>query len=427
VTLTSRRLGRSTVALSGAWLPIVFSSSVLLPQHVATIVTTPTWSATYAAVSATGWLTVIVGLTLSGYLQDRHRFGALGGSGARWTVPLLAGAVLLAGAALSYTSTVPSLVLLWVATVLPGALGITLLAARAADSGASSIAAASAIGSAPLLAVFLGSLTVTAAPLAGAARFPLIAAIAAGLMLLGAQRHSPTAPGVSTPTPVGDAMTPTVDHDRAARTLPPPLPPVTDPVVRGSIRRHRRLLGTVALVDTATVTLTFSIVPLVFLLPRSDVAAPGAYAERLVLAATVCSLSAVWIAPRLAGLRTRPRALFVLAGLGTGGALAVAPFAGATALLGVALVAGTAVGASNAATFALFLSDPASGERRATGLGLLNAMPSLPAALVPLTATGLLRWSPSSGLVVLMLGAATLAMLGAVIIVGGRGSARRDG
>lgn len=421
MTISMLRLARCTTALAGAWLPIVFSSSVLLPQHVESIVGTPAWSSTYAAVSAIGWLSVIIGLTLSGHLQDTGRLGRSGRVGDRWIVPLLGSLILLTGSALSMATSVPVLAVLWVATLLPAAVSVTLLAARAADCGTSSLGAASAIGSAPLLAVFLGSAVVTAAPITGADRFPLIAVIAAGLLLLGA-----TVPGPSGREADAAPVRRAAVSRRAARTteLPPPLPSLADPVVRGSMRRHRRLLTSVALVDTATVTLTFTIVPLVFLLPREDVAAPGSYAERLVLLATICSLTAVWFAPRLKGLRTRPRALFVLAGLLAASALAFAPFAGPEALLIVALVAGIAIGASNAATFALFLSDPASSERRATGLGLLNAMPSLPAALVPIAATPLLRWSPSAGLMVLMLTAASAATVGSFAIVSGRRSAR---
>jgi len=423
VTTQVLRLGRCTIALTGAWLPIVFSSSVLLPQHVEAIVRGPSWSASYAAVSATGWLSVIVGLTVSGHLQDTGRLARAGRSGKNWAVPLIAISVLVAGSTLALTTSLPVLAVVWVATLLPAAAGVTLLAARAADCGASTVGAASAIGSAPLLAVFLGSAIVTVAPVTGTGRFPLIAVVATGLMLLDTRSSDRS----SVPAAVPPAPAPRAEPATLASTLPPPLPPVTDPVVRGSISRHRRLLAAVALVDTATVTLTFTIVPLVFLLPRDDVAAPGSYAERLVLLATVCSVAAVWLAPRLRGLRTHPRALFVLSGLLAAGALATAPFASATTLLVVALAAGSAVGASNAATFGLFLSDPASTERRATGLGLLNAMPSLPAALVPIAATLLLRWSPTTGLTVLMLASASAAVVGSFVIVAGRRPARTSG
>jgi len=426
VTMTTSTilLARSTVALAGAWLPIVFSSAVLLPQQVESLVRTPAWSATYAAVSALGWSSVIVGLTLSGHLQDSGRLGRSGPDGDRWTLPLLGLLVLLAGSALSLATSVPVLAALWVATLLPAAVLVTLLAARAAACGAGPVGAASAIGCAPLLAVFLGSAVVTAAPVTGADRFPMIAALATGLLLLGATVPGPSgARADASPT---RSVTASQPFSRAT-DLPPPLPSITDPAVRGSMRRHRRLLASVALVDTATVTFTFTIVPLVFLLPIQDASAQGSYAERLVLLATLCSLTAVWFAPRLKGLRTRPRALFVLSGMIAASALALAPFADRQALLGVALVAGMAVGASNAATFALFLTDPASSERRATGLGLLNAMPSLPAALIPFAATLLLRWSPTIGLRVLMLGAAGAAAVGSFSILAVRSPARPAG
>jgi hypothetical protein len=127
----------------------------------------------------------------------------------------------------------------------------------------------------------------------------------------------------------------------AGESLPSPLPPLGDPVVRSNVRRHARLLTGVALVDTGTVTLTFVIVPLVLLLPRAVVPDPGGYAELLVLvlAVAVCALMSVWAALQLAGPRAAPRRLF--------------------------------------------LTDRASLEWRAAGLGLLNAAPSLSAVAVP--------------------------------------------
>jgi hypothetical protein len=384
-------LVRATLALAGAWLPIVFSSAVLLPQRVEAIVAVPAWSATYAAVSAAGWTAVVLGLTLSGHLRDA---GRLEGPGDRWTLRLLAFAVLVTGSLLPLADTVATLAVLWVAALLPAAFGVTLLAARAADCGASTVASASAIGSAPLLAVFIGALAVTAAPLTGPARFVLVALLAAAGIV--------SASGARTPS----AIDPTA----------PPLPVVTDPAVRDAIRRHRRLLASVTCVDTGTVALTFAIVPIVFLLPRDTVAQPGTYAELLVLVATVLSLLAAWTAPRITRTRERPRALFVLSALLTAAALVAAPLVGADGLLLVAVAAGIAVGASNAATFALFLADPASRQQRATGLGLLNAVSSVPAALIPLVAVPLLRWSPSDGLLALMVVAAVAATIGAVSV-----------
>jgi MFS family permease len=391
---------RCTIALAGAWLPIVFSSAVLLPQQIERLIGDDTWSATYATVSALGWLTVVIGLTLSGHLRDA---GRLERDGDRRTLRSLAVAVLITGSALPLADSVPVLAVLWVVALAPAAVSVTLLAARAADSGSTTLASASAIGSAPLLAVLLGAIAVTVAPWDGDARSVMIAVLAALALL--------TAPGGADGPPALDTA------------APPPLPVLTDPLVRRAVGRHRRLLVAVALVDTGTVTLTFSIVPLVFLLPRSEVARPGSYAELLVLIATVCSLVAVWLGPRLGRVRERPRSLFAVTALLTATALFAAPFAGPEGLVAVALLAGAAIGASNAATFGLFLSDPASTQQRATGLGLLNAVPSVPAALVPLAAIPLLRWSPSAGLVVLMFAAAVAAALGAVVV--SRGPAER--
>lgn len=409
---TTRLLGR-TLALAGAWLPITFSSAILLPQRVEAIVADPSWSATYAGVSATGWASVVIGLTVSGHLEDTGRLRRMGD---RRTVILLAVLVLVAGSSLMLATTMPALVALWLATLLPSAFCVTLLAARLAGSGAGTIRAASAIGSAPILAMLLGSVAITAVPVAGGARFVLIAALAAATMLLGSAGVTPPSTSMS-----HTAASAASDSPASAATLPVPLPPITDAAVRSSLRRHRRLLAAVALVDTATVTFTFVIVPLVFLLPLTAAVEPGAYAERLVLIATACALAAVWFAPLLRGLRARPRALFTLSGLVAASTLAAAPFVGATALLLITMAAGTAIGASNAATFGLFLSDPVSHEQRATGLGLLNAMPSLPAALIPIAATPLLRWSPDRGLTIVMVSAALAAAIGAsIVIVGGR-------
>lgn len=413
-------LGR-TLALAGAWLPITFSSAVLLPQRVEAIVVDSSWSATYAGVSATGWASVVIGLTISGHLEDTDRLRRMGD---RRTVILLAMLVLVAGSSLMLATTMPALVALWLATLLPSAFCVTLLAARLADCGASTVRAASAIGSAPVLAVLLGSVAVTAVSFAGGARFVLIAALAAATMLLGSAGAAPLSssmPPTASSTASGASPSASALASAAAAELPVPLPPITDAAVRSALRRHRRLLAAVALVDTATVTFTFVVVPLVFLLPRTAAVTPGAYAERLVLIATACALVAVWSAPLLRGLRARPRLLFTLSGLVAATSLAAAPFVGAAALLLVVIAAGTAIGASNAATFGLFLNDPASHEQRATGLGLLNAMPSLPAALVPIAAIPLLRWSPDRGLTIVMVTAASAAAIGALMMTfGGR-------
>ena len=405
---------RDVVALSGAWLPIAFSSAVLLPQRVEQLVAGPGWSATYAALSAAGWLTVVIGLTLSGHLRDGGRLRTA--HDAR-TIRLLALAVLVSGGALPFAEDVATLGVLWVLALLPASFSVTVLASRVADGSAGPatsmrsidgvVASASAIGSAPLLAVFIGALTVTLVPVAGVARFALIAAVAAAAIAGATIRPHTAAPHAAAP------------REDASHQDGPTLPVVTDPAVRDAIGRNRRLLAAVTLVDTGSVTLTFAIVPLVFLLPRTGGsvatgAAPGAYAEQLVLLATVVSILAVWLAPRFAGMSGRPRRLFALSALMTAAVLGVAPVADARALLAVAALAGLAIGASNAATFGLFLGDPASTTQRATGLGLLNAAPSIPAALVPMLAVPLLRWSPEQGLVLLLACAALLAAAGAV-------------
>lgn len=397
------RTERDTIALAGAWMPSVFSTSILLPQQVEALVGAPQWPAAYAAVSAVGWLTVVLGLTLSGFLQDT---GRIGGDGDRRTLPLLA-LLTAAGSALVPTAeSVLGLAVLWAAAMLPPAFAVTLISVRAAarpgaSSGSGVVATASAIGASPLLAMLGGSVVVRAVTITGPARSVLIGLFSAGLMLV-----------VGRPS-VGDQV---ANRDAV------PLPPVTDPVVRGTMRRHARLLAGVALVDTGTVALSFAIVPLVFLLPRSVVNDPGGYAELLVLAAAVCALIAVWTVPRIVRLREAPVRLFAMSGLAMALALAVGPFAGTRLLAGVALVAGIAVGTSNAATFGVFLTDPASHARRATGLGLLNAMPSLPAVIVPVVAVPLLRGAPVSGLAIVMLSAAVAAASGALLVgAGARG------
>jgi hypothetical protein len=417
-------LARGTLALSGAWLPSIFGSAVLLPQQVEVLVGTPRWSAAYAAVSAAGWLTVALGLTLSGRLQDT---GRIGGPGDRRTLPVLVLLTLVTGALLPTADTVPMLAVLWVAAMLPPAFAVTLLAARVArphapDVGVGVVAAASAIGAAPLLAMLVGSVVNLLAPVTGAGRSLLIAAVAAALLLLGAAGRDVAEPLGAASAPASASASALSEPMPSPAPLPPPLPPLTDPVVRSSVRAHARLLAGVALVDTGTVTLTFAIVPLVFLLPRAVVPDPGGYAELLVLGAAVGALLAVWIAPRLPGLRAAPRRLFLWSGLVVAVVLVVGPFVGPGLLAVVAVGAGLAVGASNAATFGVFLTDPASRERRATGLGLLNAMPSLPAVAVPLAAAPLLRSAPASGLTVVMLAAAALATAGALVV----STARRE-
>jgi hypothetical protein len=389
---------RGAVALSGAWLPSVFSSAVLLPQQVEALVGGPGWAAGYASVSAVGWLAVVAALTTSGRLQDAGRIGA---PGDRRTLPVLAALTLVAGVLIAQADSLGMLAVVWVLGLVPSAAAITLLAARLAadrDPGTapSVVAVSSAIGAAPLIALLVGSVLIQVAPVTGSDRSVLVGAVAAALMLLGSGRHGAVA--------------------RSDDVATVPLPPLDDPVVRTSVRRHVRLLAGVALVDTGTVTLTFVIVPLVFLLPRAAVPDPGGYAELLVLGATVGALVAVWVSPLLPGLRAAPRRLFLGSGVVVAVALAAAPFAGPGLLAVLAGAAGIAVGASNAATFGVFLSDPSSRERRATGLGLLNAMPSIPAVAVPLLAAPLLRAAPTSGLTVVMLVAAVLAAAGSFVV-----------
>jgi len=399
-------LARSTLALSGAWLPTVFTSTVLLPQQIASLVGTPRWTAEYAMVSAAGWIAVTFALTFSGRLRDT---GRIDGSDDRRTLPALALVTLVAGGLLPIAGSVLMLGVLWVTAVLAPAFAVTLLAARVADrhaasSGPSVVAPASAIGAAPLIAMLVGSVVILVVPISGPGRSTLVAAVAAALILVGS----------------GERVAGTSASGPAGESLPSPLPPLGDPVVRSNIRRHARLLIGVALVDTGTVTLTFAIVPLVFLLPRAAVPEPGGYAELLVLAAAVCALMSVWAAPHLPGLRAAPRRLFLVAGLVVALALVVGPFVGPGPLAAVAVGAGLAVGASNAATFGVFLTDRSSLEWRATGLGLLNAAPSLPAVAVPLIAAPLLRSAPASGLSVVMFAAAALSAAGALIVSFGR-------
>jgi hypothetical protein len=395
------RFARDTLALAGAWMPSVFGSSVLLPQQVEALVGAPTWPAAYAAISAVGWLTVVVGLTLSGRLQD---VGWFGGADDRRTLPVLALLTAVGGLLVPLAGSVLGLAVLWVGAMLAPAVAVTLISVRTAGrqstTGPSVVASASAIGAAPLLAMLAGSLLIRIPTLTGPERMMLVALVAAALLL-----------GVGRPT----------DREVVLTRDTGPLPPASDPVVRGALRRHARLLAGVALVDTGTVALTFVIVPLVFLLPRSAVGDPGGFAELLVLAAAVCALVAVWVVPRLPVLRASPRLLFVASGLAMAVALVIGPFAEARLLAGAALLAGLAAGSSNAATFGVFLSDPASHVHRATGLGLLNAMPSMPAVVVPMFAAALLRATPATGLTVVMLIAAAAASVGALLVgVAGR-------
>jgi len=413
-------VGRDVFALAGAWIPSVFSSAVLLPQRVEALVGSAQWPAAYAAISSVGWLAVVVGLTLSGRLQDA---GRIGGPRDRSTLPILAMLTLVGGWAITLPDSIGSLAVLWAVAMLPPAAAVTLLAARAAarvarrqeSTRVEGVAAtASAIGAAPLLAVLVGSVVIRVVPVAGAERSVVIGAVAAMLLLCGA-RHAASSHGgyideVGAPDPL-------------AGGLPAPL---AGPVVRGAMRQHARLLGGVALVDTGTVTLTFAIVPLSFLLPRTSVPDPGGYAELIVLAAAVCALVAVWVAPRLPGMRAVPRSLFLGSGLTVAVVLVIGPFAGHVMLAVVALVAGLAIGASNAATFGVFLTDPASRERPATALGLLNAMPSFPAVMVPLVAAPLLRSAPGSALTVVMVAAGVLTAAGA-LLVGRSGAWARPG
>jgi hypothetical protein len=399
-------LVRSTLALSGAWLPTVFTSTVLLPQQVASLVGTTRWTAAYAMVSAAGWIAVTFALTFSGRLRDT---GRIGGSDDRRTLPVLALVTLVAGGLVPLAGSVGMLAALWVAAVLAPAFAVTLLAARLADrhaaaSGASVVTAASAIGAAPLIAMLVGSVVILVVPISGPGRSTLVAAVAAALLLVGS----------------GERVARTSAAAPAGQSLHLPRPPRGAPVVRSNVRRHARLLTGVALVDTGTATLSFAIVPLVFLLPRAAVPDPGGYAELLVLAAAACALMSVWAAPHLPGLRAAPRRLFLVSGVVVALALVVGPFVGPGPLAAVAVGAGIAVGASNAATFGVLLTDRASLEWRATGLGLLNAVPSLPAVAVPLMAAPLLRSAPASGLSVVMFVAAALSAAGALIVSSGR-------
>lgn len=382
---------RSTLAIAGAWLPIVFASAVVLPQHVEMLIDGPSWAPAYALVSAVGWLSALIGLIAGGYLRDRRAVW----SGSERLLPgVLAAAVALGGLAASVTTTVPRLAVVWALALIPAGASVTLFADRVASLGRTQVASASAIGSAPLLALLIGSVGLVVFPVAGAQRFTLMGGIAAATLVLAS---------------VGTSVDPS-----STRTDTVVIPDIGNPIVREAIGQHRRLLAAVGMVDTATVTMTFAIVPIVFQLPRDVMSMPGTFAEQLVLLATITAILSVFLAPRLTFTKQRPSRLFAASGMLAAGVLAIATSVSSQGLIVVAALAGVAVGASNAATFSLFLTTSASNQRRATGLGLVNAVPSLPAALIPVIALPLFAASPTYGLPILTVSAAVIAAVGAL-------------
>jgi MFS family permease len=392
-------LARRVIALSGAWLPIGFTSAVLLPQRVEQLADAATWTVIYASLSALGWAAAVVGLVASGWLRDRRaRRAAQAGVALRGTRRAsvgVAAALIPIGLALSWAPDLATLGVLWVVSQLLAAFAVTALAADVADTTPRPLVAAAAIGVSPILSLFLGAIVGSALSvtlgLAVAPRFALIAGVAVALLLL--------AP-------------------RPEDTLDAHLSPLAEiaPVDRTTVR----LLAAVALVDTGTVTATFAIVPLVLRLPSGQVSGATTITDLLLLIATVAAGAAAIAAARW---RRGPSTLFALTALLLMAMLVTATIRDLRALLAVAVVAGVAIGASNMATFGVFLTERPTAAGRATGLGLLNAVPSLPAVLVPTVALVLLRARPEAGLDLLLLGAAVLVLAGALLMapVGRRG------
>jgi hypothetical protein len=390
------QLLRRVIALSGAWLPIGFTSAVLLPQRVEQLADPATWTLNYATLSALGWAAAVVGLVASGWLRDRRaRRAAQAGvalHGTRRATVGVAAALIPIGLALSWAPDLATLGMLWVVSQLLAAFAVTALAADVADTTPRPLVAAAAIGVSPILSLFLGAIVGSALSvtlgLAVAPRFALIAGVAVALLLL--------AP-------------------RPEDTLDAHLSPLAQvaPVDRTTVR----LLAAVALVDTGTVTATFAIVPLVLRLPLGGASGATTITDLLLLVATIAAGAAAIAAARW---RRGPSILFVLAALLLVAMLVTATIRDLRALVAVAVIAGVAIGASNMATFGVFLAARPTAQDRATGLGLLNAVPSLPAVLVPAVALVLLRARPESGLDMLLLGAAALALIGALMMVPAR-------
>ncbi len=125
---THVQLLRRVIALSGAWLPIGFTSAVLLPQRVEQLADPATWTLNYATLSALGWAAAVVGLVASGWLRDRRARRAtqtgVALHGTRRASVGVAAALIPIGLALSWAPDLATLGLMWVVSQLLAAFAV---------------------------------------------------------------------------------------------------------------------------------------------------------------------------------------------------------------------------------------------------------------------------------------------------------------
>jgi hypothetical protein len=398
-------LVRLVAVMVAGWVPVMTGTTQTLAFRMRDVADGAPWAASYSVVTAVGWLASIVALVAAGLLHDRGTRTATASAAAPTPMWLRAvPVVLLAAAALVATADGTAGVAAgWILLQLPSAALVTVASARLAavtPPGRRWLAAV-VTGSGPGLGLALGSALVAVTGPAPLPSVLLPAAVATALTLPALRR------GDLASEPV--AVAPTAGAARTAR------------------RGLALLLVAVALVDGGLAT------GLVYAVPAVDraLAVPfdvvSALTSRLVLLATLLTLLGNVLGGALARFRGGATAGFTLSALSLGAATLLLAGAGSEVELTLAFaVAGLAAGVSNGTTFALYLDTAVDSGSHGSGLGWLNAVPTIPFVLVPAIAAPLLRSDPVAGVgTVLVIGAVACAASALLAVTAGARTWRR--
>lgn len=373
-----------SLAVLGGWLMVLPGSVVVVALRLDQLGADATG---YSLTLAAGWTVLVVSLIVCGRLGDRVRDR----SGSRVMVGKLAMPV--AAACAMFLASADSVVVLssaWVALQVPaGALIATAvgLAADAAPVRRRGLMSG-LVGIAPVLSVLVGSLFISALD-------PNIA-LASGLLIL---------VGIALALPAMlmrslSAMEPGAEV--AART-------------RGTVAVFSRMWILFLLADFLLSWSTATGNGYLVLVLESLSGAVDDVATRATFLITVATGAAV-VCALVAGLVSRravvAKSVFAAGTLAVGLGLVLTvmiPTDGGLAF--AAVLFGAGFGAANGSEFAVALSIRGT-VSSGSDLGLLNAVTSVPYILVPLVASMVLAGDEASGLLVLYVGGASLAVLG---------------
>ncbi len=398
-------MARLVAVIVAGWMPVMTGTTQTLAFRIRAVAGPDGWAATYSLVSSAGWLVSIFALVAAGVLHDRGVRRAAtddrpdpAGVRAPQPVWVRASPVLLVAAAAVVTlgRDVATVAAGWLVMQVPAAALVTVAGARLADvtPPGRRWATAALTGSGPGLGLAVGSALVAAA---GAATVPsvLAPALLSAALVFPALRRGELAPRPDTD----------------------PAPPTTG---RTALRSLVVLLVAVALVDTGLSTGLIYAVPAVdraLDIPFADV---SVLTSRLVLLATLLTLLGNVLGGALARLRGGATAGFALSAAALGAALVLLGTTTTTTGLGVAFgIAGLAAGVSNGTTFAIYLETSVDRATHGSGLGWLNAVPTVPFVLVPAAAAPVLRDDVAAGVGRVLTGgaaASAAAMLLAVTV-----------